>query len=384
LLLAAALLPWLQAPLAGGSSPTPVRVALVVLAVAALGPRPRAGPRRLAVVGVLSLGIAVAALLHRGLADPGLWDRIDEQDDRIEMSAFSDRFLAANRGAGPADRLRLDGSDPLARLDAALALAGAGWWLALLAGLGGIVAAGPRGRRSAAIAALVLAFALALGLTRPLLALWNESAGERALAHGRAAEAVERFALARRASAQARRSPALAASDGTARLALGFASDPVARLRVAGLRLGRGDLAGALAELDLARATCDPDLCVLVDRARARAHLRAGLDRYQGNEIAGAASEWERALEVRPDSVAAAYLGGRADYDLGRYAESLARTRQVLLRVHDPALRADALSNLGDAHLKRQELGLARAAYRQALRFDPNQNYRVLRALGGT
>jgi Ca-activated chloride channel homolog len=95
--------------------------------------------------------------------------------------------------------------------------------------------------------------------------------------------------------------------------------------------------------------------------------LREGDRNYQKKEFQAA----EKAYEQAGQSPKALYNRGNAVYRQGNYADAEALFSDAATAVKDPAAKADALHNLGNARLQQRQYGKAIEAYQQALRLRP-------------
>jgi tetratricopeptide (TPR) repeat protein len=108
-----------------------------------------------------------------------------------------------------------------------------------------------------------------------------------------------------------------------------------------------------------------------------------GLQLYRQGAIGSAASAWQNALAWDPVQWIAALCLSRADFQVGRYQESVDLLEGLMKRLSDFQLRANLHSNLGDAYTRLGELQKARTAYRVSYALDDILNWRALTALVG-
>ncbi len=137
------------------------------------------------------------------------------------------------------------------------------------------------------------------------------------------------------------------------------------RLLAGGLLQGRALARGALPALALLAmltgAACSAD---------ADDHNDSGNRYYAQERYSDALREYRRAQAADPGAPAPVFNAGVALYQLGEYERAAAELRSVLTTA-DPALRARAWYNLGNAYVRLGRLLDARAAYREALLLDP-------------
>ncbi|HXF51994.1 MAG TPA: tetratricopeptide repeat protein [Dehalococcoidia bacterium] len=137
------------------------------------------------------------------------------------------------------------------------------------------------------------------------------------------------------------------------------------RLLAAGLLQGRLLARGALPAVALLAmmtgAACSAD---------ADDHNDSGNRYYAQERYSDALREYRRAQAADAGAPAPVFNAGVALYQLGEYERAAAELRSVLTTA-DPALRARAWYNLGNAYVRLGRLLDARAAYREALLLDP-------------
>jgi tetratricopeptide (TPR) repeat protein len=116
-------------------------------------------------------------------------------------------------------------------------------------------------------------------------------------------------------------------------------------------------------------------ICDLLDQYARTLHSSAA--------YGAAAQACETALQYDPEAILPAYYLSREYYLIGAYTRAVDFTREALVRVGDPSLRADLWSNLGDAQTKLGSVEEAKIAYRASYRHDYLLNLRALSALTG-
>jgi tetratricopeptide (TPR) repeat protein len=133
-----------------------------------------------------------------------------------------------------------------------------------------------------------------------------------------------------------------------------------------------------------ARETAAPLLKTILSRHIAWAYIETGLLSYQKKEISQAIILWEKALGIDSGQIQAAYYLSRAYFDQASYRKSIEAGRRVLSLSRNKLLNADTLANMGDSYWKLHDFAAARRAYQAALKLDPVDNPRIVKALGGT
>lgn len=111
-------------------------------------------------------------------------------------------------------------------------------------------------------------------------------------------------------------------------------------------------------------ATRSPDVQKLIDE---------GTERYARNDFVGAASLFEQATRLAPDSPGAHYNLGAALLQLDRYEDAAAQFRQALGCHPDGDLPLMATYDLGNAYLDAGKYEEARERFLEAIRLDPSQ-----------
>jgi tetratricopeptide (TPR) repeat protein len=105
----------------------------------------------------------------------------------------------------------------------------------------------------------------------------------------------------------------------------------------------------------------------------AQSLIEAGLERYQQNDLSGAAATFERAIRLAPDNAEAHYGLAIVLGELDRYEESAAEFRQALGCNPDDQQRLLATYNLGNAYLDMGKYREALARFQETARLDPKQ-----------
>lgn len=99
--------------------------------------------------------------------------------------------------------------------------------------------------------------------------------------------------------------------------------------------------------------------------------LRQGDNAYQDAHYREAEEAYRKASEKQPNDPLVRYNTGNAIYQQGNYAASESYFDQTAREAKDPALRADAYHNLGNAYFKQQKFQEAVNAYESSLRLRP-------------
>ena len=99
-------------------------------------------------------------------------------------------------------------------------------------------------------------------------------------------------------------------------------------------------------------------------------YVREGNEQLAAGKAQEALDAFDRALAALPDDLSIHFNRGAALYALGKLPEAQ-REFQRAAESSDPTLRADALYNLGNAHLKQQQPKEAIDAYKRTLKLRP-------------
>jgi hypothetical protein len=342
-----------------------------------------------AVCGVIGLGLCGFSIVYLALRDPAFWSLVDENAQYMSIMSFSRRNLPANFGIEPVFRMNVATETVMARLATAWYFMGWGW-LACLTGV--LLILIPcltiNGRRSTRWVALLTASVMlaiqGVVLFRGFAAQHFQEQGNRDLALGRYAEAIERYKAAQRLDRQWTRSELSHLYLGNAYYQLGIPSHPNARFYL-GDRYTQGmNFDAALSEYLVAAQEASVQLQEIVHKRIAWTYVAMGLAWYPKGEIGTAIHWWEAALALDPSQVQAAYFLGRAYFDEGRYEQSIAMGRFLLSRSQNRLLNANLQANLGDAYWKLNDFTNARASYEASISLDSFGNFRIFKSLGGT
>jgi tetratricopeptide (TPR) repeat protein len=204
------------------------------------------------------------------------------------------------------------------------------------------------------------------------------------MASGHYAAAIKRYEAAQRLAPQSTQSEWTHLRLGEAYYHLGLPSHPHAHFYLADRHAQRGDVSAALVEYLMVAQEAPAALQSIVRRRIAEAYIAMGTTLYRHGEVGSAVGWWEKALAFDPTQLQAAYFLCRAYFDQGRYHLSIDTGRGLLLRIHNPLLKANIQANLGDSYWKLSDFKRARQAYESSMRLDTFANYRVFKSLGGT
>lgn len=103
----------------------------------------------------------------------------------------------------------------------------------------------------------------------------------------------------------------------------------------------------------------------------ARKLQREGDRQYQDAHYREAEEAYRQAAQQKQNDPTVHYNTGNAIYQQGNYAASENYFDQTARQAKDPALRADAFHNLGNAYFKQQKFKAAVDAYENSLRLRP-------------
>src|SRR5262249_49495696 len=133
---------------------------------------------------------------------------------------------------------------------------------------------------------------------------------------------------------------------------LGMPSHPNARFYLGDRYAQGGNFEAAIAEYVVAAHEASALLQEIIRRRIAWTYVNIGLAQYRKAEIGPASGWWEIALASDPAQLQAAYFLVRAYFDQGRYEQSVAMGRSLLLRSRNHLMNANVQANLGDAYWK--------------------------------
>jgi tetratricopeptide (TPR) repeat protein len=243
---------------------------------------------------------------------------------------------------------------------------------------------GRRSIRWAVLTTSVVLGAQGIVLFRGFTAQHLQEHGDRDVAQGRYAEAIERYTAAHGLDGQLTRSELSHLHLGEAYYQLGIPSHPNARFYLGDRYTRAMNFDAALAEYRLATQEASAQLREIIHKRIAWTYIAMGLAWYAKGKFAAAVGWWEQALTFDPRQVQAAYFLGRACFDEGRYEQSIALGRFLLSRSQNQLLNANLQANLGDAYWKLNDFTNARLAYEASIRLDSFANFRIWKSLGGT
>ncbi|MBI4548875.1 MAG: tetratricopeptide repeat protein [Ignavibacteriae bacterium] len=103
-----------------------------------------------------------------------------------------------------------------------------------------------------------------------------------------------------------------------------------------------------------------------------RSLIREGNRHYKNMQFADAEVSYRKALEKNKELHEGSFNLGDALYKQGRYEEAADQYRNSTTRDHNLKAQAQGFHNLGNALLKAQKLPESIAAYKEALKLNPN------------
>jgi tetratricopeptide (TPR) repeat protein len=328
-----------------------------------------------------------ACVVYLAWLDPAFWRLAEENAQYSSAMDFAFKYLPGNYGIEPLFAAVLPTETVADRLTAAVYFMGRGWWAAIAASALLVIVGAALARRlpTAPAVALVLGLlGVSLGVASALVGELMVERAEGSMTAGRHADAIAQYERARWLDPQLTRSERIELRLGEAHVALGDVTRADARFYLGVADIRRADIDAGLAKLRLAIDNADARLKPLVERRTAWEHSRAGIAAYGKGLPGTAAGWWERALTFDRDHLPAVYFLTRAYFDQGRYRESADVATVLLARSRSKLLNAQIQMNLGDAYWKLGDLRAARTAYEAAVKLDTFENYRILKALGGT
>jgi tetratricopeptide (TPR) repeat protein len=208
--------------------------------------------------------------------------------------------------------------------------------------------------------------------------------GDRDLAAGRYATAIQHYKAAQRFDVQLRRSERVHLRLGEADYQLGRLSQPHGRLYLGHREAQRGDFEAAIAAYALAAQVSSAPLQEMIHKRMAWTYVRMGMAAYRKRSVGQATALWERALAIDAAQLQVAYFLTKAYFDLGQYERSIAIGHFWLARSQNRLLNANAQANIGDSYWKRHDFAQARRAYKAAMQLDAHRNFRIFKSLAGT
>ena len=342
--------------------------------------------RGLAWLGALLLWLAFFGAFKVALTDARLLQTlVTEFAQQQSATQYALQSLPVNLGGEPSVWTQLDASSIEDRLVASWYFVHLGWWAALLAGLLALCY-GARRVHSILIPALAAAVVVLMGVgcaLGPVLAEWT-------LMRARSAEAAGDYDGAAHALRQAvaldgwqALNIANYASIGGLDALRGFRDTPEYHVYHAELPSTQVDPLAALAELHEARLQARASLAEVIRKTEGALYAQYAFSLHSVGAYGAAVIASQHALECDPDSLLPAYYLSRDSYLVGHYADAAAFSARTLARVDDPSIRANLLSNAGDAYTQLGDYVRANLAYRDSYRYDYLLNLRALSALNG-
>jgi len=302
--------------------------------------------------------------------------------------SFSRLTLPANYGIEPVFQMNLSTETVLGRLATAFYFMGWGWLVCLMGGLLLLISSlnisGGRNMRLVALTASMMFAIQGMVLFKGLAAQYLQEQGDRDMALGRYVKSIERYEAAQRLDRQLTMSEQNHLHRGAAYDQLGIPSHPNARFYL-GDRYAQGmNFVAALPEYLLAAQEASAPLREIIHKRIAWTYVAIGLASYRKGEVGPAIGWWEAALAFDPAQLQATYFLSRAYIDQGRYEQSIALGRFLMVRSQNRLLNANVQANLGDAFWKIKDFTSARVAYEASMSLDSFANFRIFKSLGGT
>lgn len=353
--------------------------------------------RSLAVVGASLLLLCFAGLLHLAFGEADLLkDLSDEEANFVLIQQFESRYLPENAGkeASNAQGPLVASSIVTAwdRLAAARFFMGRGWFLTLTAGIACFFYArkhlANRRQRSLLVKTTLLAavgLAVAFSL-RPVIAQITVARGQDAEAKGELDLAIARYRRAMRLDRWFANHTDLYKRIGAIDYNFGRTDTIEYGIFFAGLMASQNNFASAIQQLQRLAPRAQQvsaQLSDLIRTTEADTWTTFGQWLYGQGAIGAAAQAWESALTKDEAQWLAGFCLSRADFETGRYQQSVAVIQSLIKRVRDPETRADLDANLGDDYTRLNELALAHLAYRHSYLIDYVLNWRGLSDLVG-
>ncbi len=126
--------------------------------------------------------------------------------------------------------------------------------------------------------------------------------------------------------------------------------------------------------------------CTVALSQSERSLVSDGNRSYRQNKFNDAEIDYRKALQENRDSKVGVFNLGDALYKQGRFGEAAEQYALVASNAKDPALKAQAYHNLGNALLKGQKIPESIAAYKEALKtspkdFDTKYNYELAKSM---
>ncbi len=103
-----------------------------------------------------------------------------------------------------------------------------------------------------------------------------------------------------------------------------------------------------------------------------RGLVNDGVDAYEENKFADAEVDFKKAIENDVENFEARFNLGDAIYKQGRFEEALEEFKNSIPLAETNEAKAQIFHNIGNSFLKAQKLKESIAAYREALKLNPN------------
>jgi tetratricopeptide repeat protein len=390
ILTVSAFLTWVKAPITGGANPSISFgwAAALLGAMAGLAWFYRASNVS-AVCAVIGLGLCGFSIVHLALRDPAFWSLVDENSQYASIMSFSRRNLPANYGIEPVFELSLATETVLGRLATACYFMGWGWLVCLIGGLLILIPSLNIIRERRHLGWVVLTAGMMLVaqgtvLFKGFAAQALQEKADRDITLGHYAVAIERYQTAQQWDPQLTGNEQTHLHLGDAYDKLGMLSHPYAHFYLGDRYAQGGNFEAAIPEYLMAAQEASAPLQAIIHKRIAWTYVTLGLGWYLKGEVSPAVGWWEGAVAFDPAQLQAIYFLSRAYFDQGRYEQSIALGRFLMVRSQNRLLNANVQANLGDAYWKLNDFTSARAAYEASISLDSFANFRIFKSLGGT
>ena len=331
-------------------------------------------------VGLFGLTLAVLFVYYLGFLNPDwFWSLLNQNDQYKRMYDFSTAHLPINDGLEPTFDADLSGNDLENRLISSVHFLGLGWILVVV-GAVILIATGRRYR----LANGVVAGIFLLLLVPPWAANYYRDKGDKLLGQNLAGRALEYYGLARRFDSYMVYNPEFV-------IHLGEADYRLGRQNTAEAHFYRGDQLSQSGKPQEAAFEIQKGMeAGLSEQSRRMAgeyltglYIVTGLGFFDGGEKQKSIFFFQKALDVHPVQIEAAYYIAKAQYDLGYYSDAVEANFKVLRWAKNPIILANANANLGDCYYKQGNILLARQYYGNSMKLDTFNNLRALKSLVG-
>lgn len=378
-----AFLPWIDSPIGPDHYGTGRSAAVVALCGLILHKSALHSGRGIA--GASGISLCLFFLFHLAFFNPFLCRLTDENAQYAQILKFSETCLPPNLTTEPDFQSVLRTRTVWNLLETSLYFSGSGLWVCM-AGSFPLLISGFRNPKSLRFAKIPLLVCIFIPFAVLFYGIWIQyiaEKGDQLMISGDYAEAVRMYESALKTA-----SPAIAERIylriGEAFVRLGDSDHPAA-LYYQGRCYEQNRASDSAIPVWLrARETAAPLLKTILSRHIAWTYIKTGLLSYQKKAIFQAIILWEKALVLDSDQIQAAYYLSRAYFDQESYRKSIEAGRKVLSLSRNRLLNADTLANMGDSYWKLHDFAAARSAYQAALKLDPVDNPRIVKALGGT